>query len=1596
MAREVDTRVVQMKFDNRQFQRNINETLSSLEELDKSLKFQDASKGFNEISEASKRVRLGVLGDAVDSVKLKFNALEIVAITALTNITNKAINAGEKLVKSLSVDNIASGWQKFEDITNATAVMKNQGYAMKEIEDTLDRMSFFADETSYSLSDMVNYISKFTAKGTELNKATHAVQGMALWGALSGVNSQNVSRAIFQLSQVSSYVKQMDYSSIRTLNMNTKEFERRVVEAAKAARTLEEQSNGTFKTLEGHMYTINELFTDGLKDGWFTYDVLMDATSDYASAVDRIYEAVQSGEYSTASDAIRGLSGELEEFGIKALKAGQEARTWTDVINSVKDAVSTGWQKTFTQIIGNYEEARQLFTALANILYDVFAESGNKRNAILGEWKINGGREALLDSFLAILLSIKNVSESIREIWRNIFLGGIDEEEEAVEKGKRLVSITERFRDAMYKLVAFVNANLPNIQALFGGIFSVIKAVRDVITGIIRAIFPQTSAFQSLSQIILSLLGVVGKLLTKFAEWIQQSEIIRTVTTAIGKVLAFIGNVILYTVAILSMLGSRIKEVVYRIKQFDPLRKLLNALTTVFYICATGITYAIDSLRTFIKVVSTPELAKESNNPIVKALYFIYQGFVKIGQGVVVAVAGIRSFLQSIKGLSFVDKLKALLDRLKEVKNNVLGGLFGTAEQGATSLHDKFVLLGESIQAVLAQFTIGKVVALAFAIGMLGVAGALAKLLSNASSLFGNVTGFFKTLKNVITKTYAKSVGILNIAEAFGILSASLYLLSRIESGKLELVVNQVIKLLGVLTAYYAIIKGINALLKKFKLSDVIGPTTNDFGKVMISLAAAIASISLALVVLQNVTFSKELIANLAIVMGAVTILGGIAMLMAKFTTGTIAKSLASCVAILALAISLSTIIKAIGSLSKLDPGDLKSLGESLAPLLIAIGALAMGLGQIKLTTVLAIYILLRVINQIIPELKKVEEWILTSNWAAVIQKLASIAAIQVIISEIRNILLYLGTFGKNIGKATKGISLLMFSMAALLGFVMWLSSKKITLDPGVLIALGGIGLIVMGIEAVAQFIPEKTKIIRFAVGMTLLTGAMGIMLLLAKAAQKLQILSWDALAPLAIVAAIIAGLEYVSKFTENSKVFSLVVIMGGIIGLMGMLITLTLIPWEDLKNAARSMFLVMAGLAIALKAIGTITNSAGNWLAKAGNLVLIVVTISALGKFMLTFATAMKEILSTEADWSRMAAAAGSIAGGLLSIGLIVGAIEKISTKVTSAASVGAIFASAIAILSLWPVIYQLGKVLPELAKAGPGVIQGAASLAIVIGAIGLVSTALVATSAIKGSKGLGTLFGFATVLLSACPLLLSLGEALQKIAAIPEDALVRARNAINLMVVVIAGSTLLLGLVGKGSAGFVGLLILAAGLTAVGIAMYAYAGAFANFADSLVKIQNATVNDPLGTAVAQIKNAIVGLEGEKEAIKQGFYELGVNIVAGFKQGIDDSLVTLDSTSMTLAKVPADMVEQYNGIASPSTRFMAIGGFMVAGLANGILSGLGMLFETGAQASNAISEPIIDTAITTGVVAQEVTAEATGNIVNIVDEEVPKVAEIA
>lgn len=396
MSREVDSRVVEMRFDNENFEKNTKKTISTIDRLMEKLQFKGAEKGFEKLDAAAKDVDFATMQTSLDQLESKFSSLNIVATTALVNITNKFVDAGEKLVKSLSIDQVASGWDKYtEKTSNVQTIMNATGKSIDQVNGYLNKLMWYSDETSFSFNEMTSALSSMTATGGDIEKLLPMIMGIANSVADAGQSGEAFVHTIRNLTQSYStgFLNLQDWNSLAIAKTNSKALIENLIEAGKELGTLDAQGRTSAGTLVD-----TGTFRNTLSEKWATKAVMEKAFNKYAQMTLDVYDLTQEKGI-TASEAIDELSGAYDNIAERSFKAAQQAKSFNEAIDATKDAVGSSWMKVFETFFGNKEEATETWTELANRLYDIFVPSIDGLNERLKDG-LNSGWNKLLENEL--------------------------------------------------------------------------------------------------------------------------------------------------------------------------------------------------------------------------------------------------------------------------------------------------------------------------------------------------------------------------------------------------------------------------------------------------------------------------------------------------------------------------------------------------------------------------------------------------------------------------------------------------------------------------------------------------------------------------------------------------------------------------------------------------------------------------------------------------------------------------------------------------------------------------------------------------------------------------------------------------------------------------------------------------------------------------------------------------------------------------------------------------------------------------------------------------------------------------------------------
>lgn len=383
MSRTIDEKVVTLEFDNADFEKNVKTSMSTLEKFDKSLRLEGAERGIKSVEETVRRFDMSTMDKGLLVVTDGFSKLERVALSVLSSIAIRAEQAGERMIKALSIDNITSGYSKYEQkIDSVQTLVNSTGKSLVEINGYLNTLMRFSDETSYGFSEMAQSLAQLTSSGGDIERLIPMITGIANAVAFAGKGPAEFSRAIYNLNQSygSGALKYMDWKSLELAGVASKDLKQSFIDTAKELGKISESG----KTLKGTIVDIGN-FGETLKENWADTEVMEATFAKFSKYTQMADEMVKSGEYLTYADAYKELARNYDDIYIRAAKAAQEAKKFTEVIDATKDAVSSSWLQTFEILFGDYNQAKETWTNLANDLYEIFAVPRADENSILSK-----------------------------------------------------------------------------------------------------------------------------------------------------------------------------------------------------------------------------------------------------------------------------------------------------------------------------------------------------------------------------------------------------------------------------------------------------------------------------------------------------------------------------------------------------------------------------------------------------------------------------------------------------------------------------------------------------------------------------------------------------------------------------------------------------------------------------------------------------------------------------------------------------------------------------------------------------------------------------------------------------------------------------------------------------------------------------------------------------------------------------------------------------------------------------------------------------------------------------------------------------------
>jgi len=520
----IEERVVGMRFDSSKFQSGIKPAIDGLDKLKSSLKLDGATKGINDLDAAGKRFSLGPIGAAAEGISGKFVALATIGITALTSIVNKAISAGERIMSSLTIDPIKAGFNEYElkmgSIQTILANTSKYGTTLGEVTSNLDALNQYADKTIYNFGEMTKNIGLFTNAGIRIEDATSMIKGFSNSAAASGTSASGAASAAYQLSQALSKGKVTleDWRSLTNVGMGNKNMQQGIIDIAQAMGTFEGKSV-TSADAQGR-------FTETLQEGWLTTDVMSN------------YLKIMAGDMTAAEQSALGLTDAQVTLFQSQQKTAEEAatkvRTFTALLSTLQESVGSGWAQSFDMLVGDFNQATELFTNVNDSLGGIIGEISDARNKVIKDFVVLGGRDvaisAIRKGFEALLQIIKPIQRGLETVFPAV-------------TGQNLLTIVqgvERFANGL-KITGTTTTNLQRTSAGFFAILSIGGQIIGKIVDLFMDLIGQTTEG---SEGILDFTGNLGDFLVSVDKALKSGTGLTTFFEKVGGVLSFVVGII--------------------------------------------------------------------------------------------------------------------------------------------------------------------------------------------------------------------------------------------------------------------------------------------------------------------------------------------------------------------------------------------------------------------------------------------------------------------------------------------------------------------------------------------------------------------------------------------------------------------------------------------------------------------------------------------------------------------------------------------------------------------------------------------------------------------------------------------------------------------------------------------------------------------------------------------------------------------------------------------------------------------------------------------------------------------------------------------
>lgn len=378
----IDERIVKMRLDNSQFEQGVNKTSGLLNKLKSSLNLDKSVESISNVDKAVKGISFAPMTSGLQGVQSGFNAMGAVAFSVLNRITNAAIDAGQRIASSMT-SSIRDGFAEYEtQMGSVQTILSNtmsKGTNLDQVNTALDTLNTYADKTIYNFTEMTKNIGTFTAAGVDLQTSVDSIKGIANLAAASGSSSAQAASAMYQLSQAlaAGKIQLMDWNSVVNAGMGGELFQ----------NALKRTAEHFGKDVDGMIKEYGSFRESLTKGEWLTADVMTETLKQISGAYSEA-DLIEQGYTEQQAKDIVNLANTAND-------AATKVKTFTQLIDTTKEALGSGWTQSWEIIIGDFEESKDLWTGISDQINNIVNTSANARNKLLSSGLSSGWKQLI-------------------------------------------------------------------------------------------------------------------------------------------------------------------------------------------------------------------------------------------------------------------------------------------------------------------------------------------------------------------------------------------------------------------------------------------------------------------------------------------------------------------------------------------------------------------------------------------------------------------------------------------------------------------------------------------------------------------------------------------------------------------------------------------------------------------------------------------------------------------------------------------------------------------------------------------------------------------------------------------------------------------------------------------------------------------------------------------------------------------------------------------------------------------------------------------------------------------------------------------------